>query len=428
MIRNGMVCGIAMMTLCLAGEVQGLPKVEITGAWTITVDGVALAVPEPPVIRVVDESYASLPVYKAAGGWNDGVALRGVAATGCALPKALDPYSVRMRLPDGREMRRGRDFQFTDSWGTLGRVEGGDISDKQTVLISYRYIPNRLDSVVKTADGKLKLKLGKPASFCPKMPTLEEGETRLMNIYTDAQTDKLTAENLFVIQATEYPKESAAEQQKTIPKTLAKLRNGEKVRILAWGDSVTACGYLPNSDRWQDQFVVRLRALFPKAEIELLHNGWGGRTIPSFLNEPPGSRYNFEETVLGVKADLVISEFVNDAGLPPHVWESSFGKVLEAFRAQGTEWIILTPHYVRPDWMGLTTQNGPELDDDPRPYVKFIRKFTAEKNVGLADAAKRYGHLWREGIPYNTLMTNTINHPDKDGMKIFADALMAIFE
>ena len=78
--------------------------------------------------------------------------------------------------------------------------------------------------------------------------------------------------------------------------------------------------------------------------------------------------------------------------------------------------------------MGLTTQNGPELDDDPRPYVKFIRKFTAEKNVGLADAAKRYGHLWREGIPYNTLMTNTINHPDKDGMKIFADALMAIFE
>ena len=141
---------------------------------------------------MVEESYKSLPVYRRGGGWNDGIALRGVAATGCALPKALDPYSVRMRLPDGTEMQRGKDFEYTDSWGTLGRVEGGRVAANQEVLISYRYIPNRLDSVIKAADGTLKLVCGKPASFCPKMPALQEGETRLLNIYTEAQTDKLT--------------------------------------------------------------------------------------------------------------------------------------------------------------------------------------------------------------------------------------------
>ena len=420
------LCSIAMGAALVVNAAEP-PKVAITGPWQIEVEGVKLDVPEPPVIRVVEESYKSLPVYRRGGGWNDGVALRGVSATGCALPKALDPYSVRMRLPDGTEMQRGKDFEYTDSWGTLGRVEGGRVSANQEVLISYRYIPNRLDSVIKTADGKLKLVCGKPASFCPKMPALQEGETRLLNIYTEAQTDKLTDENIFIITETAFPAESAKEQQAFIPNTMKKLQNGEHVKILAWGDSVTACGYIPDQFRWQIQFVDRLKAAFPKADIELISNGWGGRTIPAFLNEPEGSQYNYQRTVLDVKADLVVSEFVNDAGLPPAEWDRSFNKVLNDFRAQNTEWIILTPHYVRPDWMGLTTQNGIGIENDPRPYVAFIRKFAVDKKVAVADAAKRYGRLWRQGIPYNTLMTNTINHPDKDGMKIFADALMSIF-
>ena len=428
MNKRNLFCSITMSAICVAGAAEiKAPKVNITGPWQIEVDGVKLDVPEPQVIRVIEEHYKALPVYRKGGGWNDGVALRGVAGIGCALKKALDPYSVRMRLPDGTEMLRGKDFNYTDDWGTLGRLEGGRISNTQEVLISYRYIPNRLDSVIKSADGKLRLECGVPRSYCPKMPTLKPGETRLLNVFTEAQTDKLTDENIFLITETEFPSESAKAQQAFIPNVMKKLRAGEHVKVLAWGDSVTECGYLPPDDRWQIQFINRLRAAFPKADIELISNGWGGRTIPAFLNEPEGSKYNYKKTVLDVKADLVVTEFVNDAGLNQKIWNDSFNKVLNDFRAQGTEWIILTPHYVRPDWMGLTTQNGPSIENDPRPYVAFIRKFTAEKNVALADAAKRYGRLWRQGIPYNTLMTNTINHPDKDGMKIFADALMSIF-
>jgi hypothetical protein len=75
--------------------------------------------------------------------------------------------------------------------------------------------------------------------------------------------------------------------------------------------------------------------------------------------------------------------------------------------------------------MGLTSEKN--IDNDPRGYVTALRKFAAEKNIALADAAMRYGRLWRQGIPYSSLMMNAINHPNTFGMKQFADALIDLF-
>jgi hypothetical protein len=127
-----------------------------------------------------------------------------------------------------------------------------------------------------------------------------------------------------------------------------------------------------------------------------------------------------------VKPDLIISEFVNDAGLTPEQVEERYSGLLRDFREIGAEWIILTPHYVRPDWMNLTRER--DIDEDPRPYVHGLRQFAAKHNVALADASLRYGRLWRQGIPYNTLMLNAINHPNARGMQLFADALIALFQ
>jgi hypothetical protein len=35
--------------------------------------------------------------------------------------------------------------------------------------------------------------------------------------------------------------------------------------------------------------------------------------------------------------------------------------------------------------------------------------------------------LWRQGLPYTTLLYNGINHPNTYGMSLFADALMKVF-
>jgi len=190
---------------------------------------------------------------------------------------------------------------------------------------------------------------------------------------------------------------------------------------------VTVGSFVPDFERqrWQEQFVARLRERFPRAKIELVTEAGGGRNTSSYLDEPPGSEHNYREKVLGAKPDLVVSEFVNDAGLSPEQVQERYGRLLGDFRGIGAEWIILTPHYVRPDWMGLARER--EIDDDPRPYVAGLRRFAAARGVALADASLRWGRLWRQGIPYSTLMLNSINHPDARGMKLFADSLMALF-
>jgi hypothetical protein len=59
--------------------------------------------------------------------------------------------------------------------------------------------------------------------------------------------------------------------------------------------------------------------------------------------------------------------------------------------------------------------------------VKMIRRFAPENGVALADAAARYGRLWRQGLPWTTLMGNSANHPDERGMAIFVDSVLALF-
>jgi hypothetical protein len=76
-----------------------------------------------------------------------------------------------------------------------------------------------------------------------------------------------------------------------------------------------------------------------------------------------------------------------------------------------------------PSWMNKLFARGPEN----RPNCLALRKLAAEQKVGLADAAKRWELLEYEGIPYETLLLNGINHPDARGHALFAEELMRLF-
>jgi len=68
------------------------------------------------------------------------------------------------------------------------------------------------------------------------------------------------------------------------------------------------------------------------------------------------------------------------------------------------------------------------IETDPRPYVAALRAFAARHHVALADASLRWGHLVKEGIPYMSLLSNSINHPDDRGHELFARSLMELFK
>jgi hypothetical protein len=422
-------------------------KLSVVGDWQIRIEAGPITVGErqaslvasatldvaPSTVREVkDEGHEKLPMFNPkAGGWARGAPLLGVQCQECTGRFLLDPESFHLKKGKGtaEEWRRGVDYEVDLEWGTFGRLEGGAMTAESMAYADYRHGLARLDTVVVTAAGQALIKTGTPAVATPKPPDPAAGELWVCTLYTTSRQAKLSDAALFPVLELAYPEppaERPTPAERVLPKTLAKLRSGEKLRVLAWGDSVTGAGYLPHpDDRWQVQFVTRLKARFPKADIELLHLGWGGRNTHSFLAEPPGSEFNYQEKVLGARADLIVSEFVNDAWLNPAQTKELYGKLLADFQACGSEWIILTPHYVRPDWMGFTSER--DCDDDPRPYVQALRGFASENPVALADGSRRYGRLWRMGIPYNTLMMNAINHPNPFGMKLFADAIMALF-
>ena len=428
---------IGVLWVC-ATAVSAAPAAVLTlaGDWQVKVasEGVTstVTVECPETVTVPQEKISKLPLFNPkAAQYSRGAKLSGVRAQECSVRHALDPESLVVKETAGtRTFTRGKDYEAEETWGCVGRLENGGIGAATPVTVSYAYGLMRLDTVVLTADKKIVLRKGVSHVSLPVSPTLVAGETRLANIWVTARLPKLTEANLFPVLEAAYPeppKRSPSEAERLIPKTLTKLKAGGNVRILAWGDSVTADGFLPEpeKDRWQAQFLRRLQIRYPQAQIELTTEAWGGRNTDSYRNEPPGSIHNYKEKVLDVRPDLIISEFVNDAGFNEAKVFERYGRIRDEFREVGAEWIILTPHYVRPDWMGLAGEKN--IDDDPRPYVKALRAFTTANGIALADASLRYGRLWRQGIPYSTLLMNNINHPNPYGMGLFADALMALF-
>jgi len=417
-------------------------RLGVAGDWKVnvecpTADGVTrkatVDIAPPAWVTVTAEKFARLPPFDAKGApWKKGAPLAGVKAQECTSTGLLDGASLQLRsgpAADAPLLVRGKDYQADLDWGSVGRLPDGALKADQPVWASYRHALRRIDSIVIDAGATITVRPGQPHVAAPRPPELAPGQRRLGNVYLPGMVDKLSAELLFPVLETAYPeppRPTPSVAAKLLPKTLVKLQRGEPLKILAWGDSVTVGTFVGDLTlRWQEQFVARLKQRFPQAKIELVTEAWGGRNTGSYLAEPPGSVHNYREKVLALRPDLIVSEFVNDAGLNPKQVQERYGKLLADFRGIGAEWIILTPHYVRPDWMKLTSQR--EIDDDPRPYVAGLRQFTAENNVPLADAARRWGRLWRQGIPYHTLMLNGINHPDSRGMQMFAESLMELF-
>jgi lysophospholipase L1-like esterase len=431
-----------LLALALTAGYAGTPAdLKLTGDWDVLVTvkerralATTIHVTPAVLVTVAAEKYDSLPLYDAkAAGWTKGAQLRGVRAQETTTPHLFDPETLVLRAgpeADAPVFRRGEDYEADATWGTFGRCTNSTIKESQPVYASYRHAQLRLDAVVLTRAGRIELRQGEPLAAAPLPPALGKGERRLANIWLPGRLDRLAPEHLFPVLETAYPEPRKAKPtpaEQFCPKAMKKLRSGQLLRILAWGDSVTVGTFVPDweHNRWQEQFVARLKARFPHARIELLTEAWGGRNTDSYLAEPPGSTHNYREKVLALKPDLIISEFVNDAGMNPAQVNDRYGKLWADFQGIGAEWIILTPHYVRPDWMGLNRER--DVDNDPRPYVAGLREFAPQHQIALADASRRYGRLWRQGIPYSSLMLNSINHPDARGMKVFADALMELF-
>lgn len=404
-------------------------------AWTLnlSIDGkrrkLRLTPPEP--VHVEKEYCEALPVFNPDARWNAPYAFKALTRRGYNWTECgLIPGSVVISSTAGKVFKRGKDYECEEIWGSAGRLEKGKIREGMPVFISYDHCLSRLDSVIRNREnGEIRVICGKTHPIMPRVPALPRGWERLANIYYSRHYDRLTEEMIYPVTKKRFsrlPRAGSAEP--LLPGTLKKLRKGKKLRVLAWGDSVTECNYLPENQHWQVLFTKALAKKYPRCKIELISRGWDGHTSMDFLAAAEDSPFHFASRILETDADLIVSEFVNDAGTTPERFIPAYEKILKAFRAAGKEWIILTPHWILASWMaGHTVREIRFCKDDPRKFVHFLRDFTEKNGIALADASAKYAEWAEMGFPYMACMTNGINHPDLRGMKLFSAALMELF-
>ncbi len=379
-----------------------------------------------PIVRVEGEEATLSP--EEPHEWARGTKLRQVQTLGpgSGTPAqgavVIDSIVVRHQ---GRVLEVGKDYVVHPVSGSLGIAPGSSIAPSAPITIDYTYRLRRLDSKIKTAAGNIEIRAGQPALTVPEPPTVQPGEVRLANIFVDYGCDGTNPDI--------YPIEESAGQAQTattpgrIPRTMARIAAGEPVKIVCWGDSVTVGGDTTTPDkRYSDLFAQRLKARYPDKKIDVETIAIGGSHSRQWLwpDKYPGQAGCDWQRVAAARPNLVTLEFVNDAGLSGAAFEQVYDEIRARVEALSAELILITPHFTKPEMMGFKGLREPET----RPYVLALREYAQKHNLALADASARWEHLWKEGLPYITLLRNGINHPDDRGHALFADELMRCCE
>lgn len=407
-------------------------SVELAGRTVTVKEKTSLLVAPAPVLEVKDEQLrlsADKPAGYAKGTRLRACNARDVNASGSFVPGSL---VVKKKDKSGEVLKEGEDYLLDPEWGHLGIGPKSKVTTNDVVKASYQVSHRRIDAVQVAADGKVTLKPGRPHISAPVPPEPDAGCTVVAHVLADYRATKVTPEAI-------YPVLESAEQAVTatttgrIPKTLAKLKDGKPVTIVCLGDSVTAGGNASKPEyRYVDVFAAGLKSRFPKAAINVQNISAGGSASRHWLHpeqfpyrgmKGPDNPAQFKR-VLEAKPDLVTIEFVNDAGLNAAQVEEAYGDILKRLEPLGTEVVLITPHFTMWKMMGFKSMG----EKEKRPYVLALREFATKHKLGLADAAARWEHLVKEGLPYLTLLDNTINHPDDRGHRLFAEELWKCFQ
>ncbi len=439
MVLSGGVVGAHQDPVYPTWVVQGL-RVEPAGGMKVKVgegtadfggmkvafQGGTFDVEAPEIVAVVDEK-TTLSDEKPES-WNHGTSLRECTCfgngAGTPLPMCMRPGSLRVKMGPGRSIayEEGKDYLTDVMWNKVGRVDGGKIAKGQEVYLDYEYRLWRIDSIVLYRDGKIRLVRGAGRRTCAKQPELDDTAERLCNIFVWFDTAEIKPGLIFPCgpPLPEPTDAERAERQKAVAHTLAKLRAGEDVTIVTWGDSVTEGGDAQPIAKYAFPwaFVNELRARYPKARINFVNAGIGGTNLPGRLPD-------IQAQVLAYEPDLVTIEFVNDTGFSPEKLKPDWQKAVDLMKGIGAEIIVITPHLMMPPWMGKTYDDLWFTDD--RTSVAAMRQIARENGLGLADTARRWEHACQEGLPYMTWLWNGINHPDNPGHELFVRDLLSYF-
>ena len=203
-----------------------------------------------------------------------------------------------------------------------------------------------------------------------------------------------------------------------LPDTRKKLLAGDKVRMVAFGDSITAGGEAsePGLIFWQ-RWAESLRARYPSAAIEVTNGATGGDTTVQGLQR-------LQDKVLQQKPDLVLIGFgMNDHnrpghGVPSDAFTANLRKMIDRIRAgTGAEVVLFSAFPPNPKWhFGSHNMEA---------YADATEQVAREKRCAFADVYHLWETIAQRKKPEDPL-ANNINHPNDFGHWLYFQALEAV--
>ncbi len=335
------------------------------------------------------------------------------------LPESYVPESMQIRDParPDFEFTCPRDYTIDNMWGAFTLTKESRLKAGDKVNVTYKYSMRRVDALVVGADAKPALIKGTPSADCPDWPAVPPGTFHIANIYRPYNAREITPLQIYPLGKPAPP--AKVENPEALQPVVRKLQTGEPVTIVCWGDSVTACGESSSpATCYVGLFESMLKQRFTKASLKIVNASIGGTSTP-------GRFPNYQKEVLDFHPDVVTLEFVNDMGIPVDQMQQRYTEILKRTREAGAVLVLITPHFTRPDWIGLPAGGR---GDDPRPNVAFLRRFAHDNKLPLADASRRWAELEHLGLPYEVLLRNGINHPEDRGHRFFAEELIRLFD
>ena len=202
------------------------------------------------------------------------------------------------------------------------------------------------------------------------------------------------------------------EQRRFAEKTVADLKEGCNVTIVAFGDSITA-GFAVRRgfpSFWREM----LQQKYPEARLELINSGISGDTTLDGLAR-------LDWAVRSYEPDLVTINFgINDCvlGMGLDEFEMNLVEIVRRIRAGPDSEILL-----------LSSQplETPPYDKIVQDYYQTVERVAKEMNVGFVDVHGAWMEHVRIGTPLSSMIIPGLDHPNEAGYRIIAEELMNLF-
>lgn len=203
-----------------------------------------------------------------------------------------------------------------------------------------------------------------------------------------------------------------------LPKTLAKLRGREPLKMVVLGDSISegynASGYVdspPHQPPYGELVAQSLRdtygseVVFKNLAVAGRETVWGIGQVDSLLSEAP---------------DLAIIAFgMNDVGgRTAEQYLENTRQIVEPLRSSGAEVILVATMTGNPEWTAFP---------EPQRFMEYRYGLSGltGKGIALADLTS----LWTEITnrkKYLDLSGNGLNHPNDFGHRLYAQVILAL--